>query len=73
MVEIDTRPPTPDECRALELHTGITFAEITTDPARFVDLMQAIVWITLHRGGYEPTWEDAGGVVVLPPGWDGPR
>jgi len=51
----------PNEMRALRAATGRPMSDIFTDEAD-EDAMQAVVWLTLRRAGYRPTWDEAGDV-----------
>jgi len=62
VVVVDATPRlTPNEIRALKVATGgRPYGDVMQDEA---DAMQAMVWVTLRRLNYEPTWEQAGGVL----------
>jgi hypothetical protein len=50
---------TPNELRVIKATTGKTLENLMSDEA---DAMQAMVWLRLRRGGFDPTWEEAGDV-----------
>lgn len=63
-IRIDGAPRfTPNEIRALKVAAGgRPYGEVMNDEA---DAMQAMVWVTLRRQGFEPTWEQAGEVFFV--------
>jgi hypothetical protein len=58
---------TPDEFRALEQASGRTFLDLmdTTRTYGVADALQAMIYLTLHRAGYDPTWQDCAEVQAV--------
>lgn len=58
---------TPNELRRLKELTGRPLSELLGGDPEDVDMapdrMQALVWIALHRDGFDVTWEQAGDVI----------
>ena len=55
---------TPNEVRLLKQMTGKTYTELAGEDAAREDQEQVMLWVALRRLGYEPTWEEAGDVVL---------
>jgi hypothetical protein len=56
---------TPNEMRKLKQASGRRLDELFGDEADLDDKTQALVWIQLRRGGYDPSWDDAGDVMPV--------
>jgi hypothetical protein len=50
--------PTFGEARAIEKVTGIPFASMADPSKQSVDLMQALVWVSMRRVNPEITFDD---------------
>jgi hypothetical protein len=56
---------TPNEMRKLKEASGRRLDELFGEEADLDDKTQALVWIQLHRAGYEASWDDAGDVMPV--------
>ena len=54
----------PRETSLLREMTGRGFQELAGENADDGDRERVLVWFKLRRLGYEPTWEDAGDVLI---------
>jgi hypothetical protein len=57
-------PHSPRETSLLKEMTGRSFQELAGEGADDGDREQVLVWFKLRRLGYEPTWEEAGDVLI---------
>lgn len=57
-------PHSARETSLLRDLTGRGFSELAGEDADEGDRERVIVWFTLRRLGYEPTWEEAGDVLI---------
>ena len=68
VVEIDVSvgmpPHSPRETSLLREQTGRGFQELAGEDADDGDRERVMVWFKLRRLGYEPTWEEAGDVLI---------
>jgi hypothetical protein len=68
LVEIDVNtgmpPHSPRETSLLRELTGKGFQELAGEDADDGDRERVLVWFKLRRLGYEPTWEEAGDVLI---------
>jgi hypothetical protein len=55
---------TPNEMRLLRKETGFDLMELMGEDANADDRTQLLVWAYLRRNGYDPTWDQAGDVIV---------
>jgi hypothetical protein len=61
----DAMPPhSPRETSMLTAMTGKGFQELVGDGADDGDRERVMVWFTLRRLGYQPSWEDAADVLI---------
>ena len=68
VVEIDVTagmpPHTARETSLLTSMTGRDYQALAGEGANDGDRERVIVWFTLRRLGYEPSWEEAGDVLI---------
>ena len=62
-----TRTFSAAEVRALEQTTGHSLLDDDGRVVGAADMLQAMVWLALHRQGYSPTWDDCAEIVAVPP------
>ena len=54
----------PNQMRQLKAETGQTMNDLMGEGATEENRMQGLVWLELKRLGYDPSWDEAGDVVV---------
>jgi hypothetical protein len=68
VVEFDVNagmpPHSPRETAMLKEMTGRSFQELAGEGADDGDRERVLVWFKLRRLGYEPSWEEAGDVLI---------
>jgi hypothetical protein len=68
VIEFDTSagmpPHSPRETSMLKEMTGRSFQELAGENADAGDREQVLVWFKLRRLGFEPSWEEAGDVLI---------
>lgn len=67
IVEVDpsSMPPhSPRELTLLKAMTGRGFQELVNEDADDGDRATVLIWFKLRRLGFDPTWEEAGNVLI---------